>query len=244
VFPAGCNPYSEPELTGVAATSAYIYVGESSTVAVYTKKTKQIGTLTGLTGIPLGITSDVRENVWVTNYPSNSLSAFAPGASTPTATYSDANLSSMSFVAADQNGNIYVSGQSATTGALEVDQLTPATGNFVPLSSIGGAVAGGIAVQTKTGLLWVCDEGNGSSGTISSYSLSTFQRVTQFAYSGIDTGIAVPPSGPAVYAINNVVAGSAFTVRGIEYDAKSGKVAASAPAFSSAQLTIGIALEK
>jgi hypothetical protein len=150
----------------------------------------------------------------------------------------------MSFVTADQNSNIYISGQSASTGALEVDELNPATGNFVPLSSISGAIAGGIAFQAKTGLLWVCDEGTGSGGTISSYASPSFKRRTQFAYSGVDTGIAVPASGPYLYALNNVVSGSGYNVSGVVYAVKTGQVVASSPALNSAAEEVGIYLAK
>lgn len=245
--PVGCDA-GGPWPGGIVfqASSAHWFIGQSSAsgnvIAVENTKGKQLGTLTGLTGIPVGIASDSSANVWATNYPSNTINEYNAGATTPTATYTDGNLSSLRYIAVDQSNNVYVSGQSAGSGGLEVDELQGSA--FTPIKTISGSVGAGIAISPKTQTLWVCDEGNGTSGTISGYSLSGFTRRMHFAYSGDDTGIAVAPSGREIYAVQNAAYGSEFNVRGVVYSAKTGKVLSTTPNLLASAPAVGISNHK
>jgi DNA-binding beta-propeller fold protein YncE len=217
-------------------------VGEHSasqnSVLVLNQKGTQVGALTGLIGDPVGIATDSKGDVWVTNYPTNTISEFDAGATVPTATYTDGNMSSVRYVTLDKNGNIYLSGQAAGSGSLEVDELQGSA--FLRIKSITGAVGAGIAVAPKSKTLWVCDEGNGTSGTIAGYTLEGFKRREAFSYSGDDTGIAVAPSEKEIYAIDNAANGSQFNVNAVIYDAPTGKVINSTPAITASTKVLGI----
>lgn len=245
--PAGCDP-AEGIYRGGAYASAQkaSFVGEvkgsTSSIGVYNNKLKQVNVLAGLTGDPVGIATDAKGDVWATNYPSNTISEYNPGATEPSATYADGNLSSLRYIAVDKDGSVYVSGQGAGSGSLEVDELQAST--FTPIKTITGAVGAGIAIAPKTKTLWVCDEGDGTSGTISGYAMPGFKRRMQIAYSGDDTGIAVAKSGKEVYAIDNVTDGSAFDVSFVAYDAKTGKAINSTPSITTSAKVVGIADRK
>lgn len=247
--PPGCSYHTRfPLYDGIAhdtASSAKAwFVGQavsasSSQILEFSDKWKGVATLTGLTGVPIGIMLDSKGDVWATNSPSNTISEYAKGSTTPTAAYTDDNMSSISYVASDKANDVYVSGQ-GKSGNLEVDELQGSS--FAPIKTITGSVGGGIAVATgKT--LWVCDEGTGTKGTISSYTIPGFKRREQFAYSGSDTGIAVTSSGKQVWAVNNVASGSQFHVSIVIYSAK-GKVILSGPGSNFPEESVGIALLK
>jgi hypothetical protein len=247
--PPGCTYYYRfPSFDGMAhdtASSAKAwFVGQAVSASAtqileYSDKWKEVATLTGLTGVPIGIMLDSKGDVWATNSPSNTISEFAKGSTTPTATYTDDNMSSISYIASDKANDVYVSGQ-GKSGNLEVDELQGS--RFAPIKTITGSVGGGIAVASgKT--IWVCDEGTGTKGTISSYTIPGFKRREQFAYSGSDTGIAVTTSDKQVWAVNNVASGSQFHVRIVIYSAK-GKVLLSGPGSNSPEESVGIALLK
>jgi DNA-binding beta-propeller fold protein YncE len=248
ITPPGCR-YGTAITTGLATSATRTkawFAGQSeastNVIAVYNEKWKQVGELTGLTGVPIGIATDSKADVWASNFPSNTLSEYAPGATTPTTTYTDANLSSLSYVTVDKSDNVYVSGQSEASGNLEVDELQSSA--FSPIKTIGGAIGAGIAVAPTGKTLWVCDEGNGGKGTISAYTIPGFKRSEQFAYSGDDTGIAVAPSGKEVYAVDNVAYGSGFNVSVVIYNAKTGKVVSSSPAVTMPAKSLGIAIRR
>jgi hypothetical protein len=208
-------------------------------IVEYSDKWKEVATLTGLTGVPIGIMLDSKGDVWSTNSPSNTISEYAKGSTTPTATYTDDNMSSISYVASDKANDVYVSGQ-GKSGNLEVDEFQGSS--FAPIKTITGSVGGGIAVASgKT--LWVCDEGTGTKGTISSYTIPGFKRREQFAHSGSDTGLAVTASGKQLWAINNVPAGSQFHVSVVIYSVK-GKVLLTGPGSNSREESVGIAILK
>lgn len=245
--PKGCNPFAGGYngLGSLSLTNSVLVgvsAGGTNAIAVENPKGKQIGTLTGLTGEPVGIATDSKGDVWATNYPSNTISEYNPGATEPSATYTDGNLSSLRYIAMDQNNNVYVSGQSAGSGGLEVDQLQASA--FIPIKTITGAVGAGIAISPKTRTLWVCDEGDRTSGTISAYTMPGFNRRMQIAYSGDDTGIAAAKSGKEVYAINNVADGSQFDVSVVRYDSKTGKVLGSTPSITTSAPAVGISNHK
>jgi hypothetical protein len=182
---------------------------------------------------------DAKDDVWATSSPSNTISEYTHGATKPTATYTDDNMSSISYIASDKADDVYVSGQ-GKSGKLEVDELHGSS--FAPIKTITGSVGGGITVASGN-TLWVCDEGNGEKGTMSSYTIPGFKRREEFAYSGSDTGIAVTPSGKQLWAINNVASGSTFNVGVVIYSAK-GKVISSSPVDNLREESVGIALLK
>lgn len=241
--PPGCNPYSGGGAGLSAATASKNWLvgyntGSRNYIAIENSKGKQIGTLTGLTGAPIGIAADSKGDVLATNFPSNTISEYNAGESKPSQTYTDGNLSSLSYIAVDQSDNVYVSGQHAGSGGLEVDELQGSV--FTPIKSITGSVGAGIAVSPKTKTLWVCDEGDGTSGTISAFTMPGFKRRMQIAYSGDDTGIAVDKSGAQLEAIDNVADGSQFDVVVNVYDAKTGKLVSSSLGKTSSAKIVGI----
>src|SRR5580692_1043279 len=245
--PPGCDP-AEGIFTGLAhatATNAW-FVGQSTAsvndIGVYNDKGKQVGTLTGLTGNPIGIATDSKADVWATNSPSNTISEYNPGATTPSATYTDKSLSSLRYITVDKNDNVYVSGQSQASGSLEVDELQGSA--FSPIKTITGTTGAGIVVAPTGKTLWVCDEGDGSKGTISGYTIPGFKRMQQIAYSGDDTGIAVALSGKELYAIDNVANGSEFNVSVVIYNAKTGKLVRSSNSITTAAKDGGIATRR
>lgn len=245
--PPGCDP-AEGVIRGFDYdnTNQHFLVGQSTgsenSIAIENSKGKQLGVLTGLTGSPVGIAVDSTGVVWATNYPSNVISEYSDGATKPTATYTDGNLSSMRYVAIDQGNHVYVSGQSTGSGGLEVDELQGSA--FTPIQTITGAVGAGIAVSPKTRTLWVCDEGDGSSGTISAYAMPGFKKRMQIAYSGDETGIAVGASGKELYALDNAPYGSEYNVSVIVYDTKTGKAVNSTPSITTAAKALGISSHK
>jgi hypothetical protein len=213
----------------------------SSQILEYNKSWVLTATLTGLTGAPTGIAIDAKDDVWATNSPSNTISEYSRGSTKPTATYTDASMSSISYLALDKSGDVYVSGQ-GKSGNLEVDELHGSS--FAPIKTITGSVGGGITADANGKTLWVCDEGTGAKGTISSYTIPGFKRREQFAYSGSDTGIAVSASGKLIFAVNNTVAsGSTFNVDVVIYSEK-GKMISSSPADNRPEESQGIALIK
>jgi hypothetical protein len=249
IEPIGCEIGSYA-VAGIAYASENkaSFVGERSTstnvIAVYNEKWKQVSELTGLTGDPVGIATDAKGTVFASNFPSNTLTEYARGGTSPIATYTDANLSSVSYVTVDNNGNVYVSGQSEGSGSLEVDELSTGSSRFSPIKTITGAIGAGIAVAHTGKTLWVCDEGNGSKGTISAYTIPAFKRSEQFAYSGDDTGIAVAPSGTQVSAVDNVAYGSGYNVSVVIYSAKTGKIINATPSVTMSAKSLGIAIRR
>jgi hypothetical protein len=232
------------------------YAGFSNgTVAVAQWKKgrySKAGTLTGLTGNPTGIASDFKGNLWVTNSPSATIGEFYPGARSPSQTYTDSNLASLSYVAVDRRNDIYVEGQSRANGEIEVDELQ-AGGTFRSIVASGqlGYTAGGLAVivnNGKTGYLFVNDQGTANGPpTITRWLLKDGKLTNDdsFKYSGIDTALSVDPSGKDtmhVWAANNVRSSSEFTTNGVEYAFPSGGVVASTPTTTSSFESFGIAI--
>jgi hypothetical protein len=232
------------------------YAGFSNhTVAVAQWKKgrySKAGTLTGLTGNPTGIACDFKGNLWVTNSPSATISEFYPGARSPSQTYTDSNLASLSYVAVDRRNNIYVEGQSRESGGIEVDELQ-AGGTFTPITASGqlGYTAGGLAVVVnngKTGYLFVNDEGTANGPpAITRWLLKRGKLVEDgsFKYSGFDTALSVDPSGKDtmhVWAANNVRSSSEFTTSGVEYAFPGGGLVFSTPTTTSSFESFGIAI--
>jgi hypothetical protein len=226
---------AEPEgMTGVRNGKLF-YVGLAAETVIVLKYAKnewtQIATMTGLNGNPVGMATDSRGDLWVTNSPTTTISEFAKGTTTPIASYTDANLNSVNYLTVDKKNNVYVEGYSGS--AMEIDELT-ASGTFTAIAKPGqvGTTPGGLAVQehTTATYMWINDQGSGSgTGRISRYLLKggSLKSTGSFSYSGIDGAIAVDPSGKDtgdVYATDNVVSGSQYTGTTVEYAFPSGKV--------------------
>jgi hypothetical protein len=211
---------------------------------------KLTATLGGSIGIASAVETDPYGNTFATVNASGEaiLEEYAAGSDVPTATYQDANLQSIAGVAIDKTGHVYVQGQSQY-GNIEVDEMV-GSGSFEPLAAPGalGATAGGLAVQTsaKATYVWINDLGNASApANIARYALtgSSLVKDGSFEYSGINGGIAVDPTGKNttdVYAVNNVSAGSQYSVTGIEYAFPSGKTVVQSSATTEGQESIGI----
>jgi hypothetical protein len=221
----------------MTSSAQFTYVGlAGKTIAVlaYAKgKLTQVSTLSGLSGSPLGMAADAHDNLWVTNSPTTTISEFAKGATKPTASYTDPNLGSISYLAIDKNDNVYVEGSSGS--AMEIDELT-ASGTFTVIAKPGqvGSTPGGLAIAQhgKSTYLWVNDQGYGSgAGRISRYLLkgSSLKATGNFAYAGIDGAIAADPSGniERIFGVNNVPSGSQFDASIVEYDLRTGEAVAS-----------------
>jgi hypothetical protein len=254
-----CGP-GGGSVMGIAApygSAKIAYTGLANQTVAVTKLAKgqyvQVATLTGLTGVPVGISLDSKGNLWVTNSPSTTISEFYPGATMPSATYTDKNLTSLSYVAADKSGNVYVEGQGAT--GIAVDELPVKQTTFVPISKSYqlGVTAGGLGIQSnpdRTTNIWVNDQGSASApATIAEWVFrkGTLKYVGAFQYSGVNGAIWVDPSGKDtahVFAVNNVPSGSEFTTSGVEYDFPSGSIVSSSPTATSPSEAVGIAGSK
>ncbi len=229
------------------------FSNETIAVAKWKKgRYTKAGTLSGLTGYPSGIASDFKSNLWVTNSPSAAISEFYPGATSPSQTYTDSNLRSLSYVAVDRRNGVYVEGQSTASGGIEVDELQ-AGGTFRRIAASGplGYTAGGLAVivnDGKTGYVFVNDQGTPNGPPNIARWLLKGGKLTKdvsFEYSGIDTALSVDPSGKDtthVWAANNVPRSSEFVTSGVEYSFSIGGMVASTPTTISSSESIGIAI--
>ena len=145
---------------------------------------------------------------------------------TPTQTIVDGNLSSMTSLAMDSRDDVFVAGQSAITGALEVDEVSAKSGAIKALG-ITGSVAAGLALDNHNNL-WVEDQGNGVTGTMSEYTPATgySNPATSFAVSAGDTKIAVDAQGGEMLASNNILDGSEYASQMIAYQLPAGNIIA------------------
>jgi hypothetical protein len=237
---------------GVAAKGNLVYAsygkGSGSIVAVL-RNGKRVATLKGLTGQPIGLAVDRLSNVWATNSPSATISEFAKGSHKPTATYTDTNLTSASYLSVDAAGDVYVEGQAAYE--IEVDVLPVGSKTFTPIAQPGtvGLTAGGLTVQNAgaKAYVWINDQGSASSpATITRYVLegSSLQATGSFQYSGINGAIWADPAGKStsrVFADNNVADGSEYATSGIEYAMPGGKIISGSPTSTSSTEGVGIA---
>ncbi len=236
--------------------SKMAYAGLSNGTVRIAKWTKdrysKAGILKGLTGTPTGIAADFKGNVWVTNSPSAALSEFHRGAKSPSQTYTDPNLDSLTYVAVDRRNNVYVEGLSKASGGIEVDELQ-AGGTFKSLSAPTqlGYTPGGLAVignNGKAAYIFVNDQGtpNGPP-TIAKWLLSGGKLIKEgsFGYTGIDTALSVDPSGKDtahVWAANNVSSSTEFSTSAVEYAFPSGGVVAATPTTLSSSESFGVAI--
>lgn len=216
---------------GLFSGSNTLYIGNGNSIYVQVKK-KYKYTLTGLTGAPIGIAADSKGTVWASNSPSNVLSEFPAGETKASATYTDTNLTSLSYVAVDRFDNVYVEGQGSS--GIEVDELSTASGTFTPIGQPGelGAIAGGLAFQKeKTGsYLWINDQGTSSgSGRLTQWVFQNgaLKKVASFGYAGRNGAIWADPSGKDIkhiFATNNVPYGTEVQNKGVEYELPDGKI--------------------
>lgn len=216
---------------GLSYRGGVLYIGNGKSIAVQVKK-KYKYTLAGLTGTPIGIAADSNGTVWASNSPSNVLSEFPAGETTPSATFTDANLTNLSYVAVDRFDNVYVEGQGYN--GLEIDELSIAGGVFTQIGQPGelGATPGGLAYQkAKTGsYLWINDQGTSSgSGRITQWLLSNgvLKKIASFAYAGRNGAIWTDASGKDtkhVFATNSLPYGSQFENMGVEYALPDGQI--------------------
>jgi hypothetical protein len=234
--------------SGIATAGPLMYAGHGKTVVIFKGK-RQVGSLKGLTGEPIGLVVDVFGNVWATNSPSATISEFAKGATEPTATYTDSNLTSASYLAVDAAGDVYVEGQADYD--IEVDVLPVKSTSFTRIAQPGsvGLTPGGLAVQNagKKLFVWINDQGTASNpAAISKYSLkggALFSKGS-FQYSGVNGAIWADPAGrnlSRVFAVNNVVDGSEYATSAVEYAMPSGKIVNATAASTSADEAVGIA---
>jgi hypothetical protein len=231
---------------GLSGNPATLLVGYDNKGVLYKPGGKVVRTLSGLTGVATGIARESNGIIWATNSPSNTVSEFPRGATAPSETLSDANLSTLSYVAVDSTDDVYVEGQGAK--GIEIDELVKGKGAFVPISKPGqlGVTAGGLAVQ-KALYVWVNDQGTASSpANISEWILKkgTLTQVGDFQYSGVNTSIWADPAGndtTHVFAANNLASGSSFVSSGIEYAMPNGAITSSSPSTTSSSGAFGIA---
>jgi hypothetical protein len=245
VSTGGVWPYATAgQLLNVKSTSE-AELGNGN-INVY-KGTKLTNTLTGLSSGSTGLAMDAKGDTFATTAGSATVTEFAKGSSTPTGSFTDANVSSASYLAIDKANHLYVEGPSVK-GGIEVDEMF---GNsFKPLAQPGtlGATSGGLAVQTsgKGTYVWINDQGNASdSANIARYALkgATLAKQGSFDYSGINGAISVDPTGKDttdVYAVNNVAAGSGYSVTGIDYAFPTGAIRGQSSAQATSQVATGI----
>jgi hypothetical protein len=235
-------------MTGQLLNAKAISEAELSngTINVYTGNTLT-NTLTGLSSGSTGLAMDTKGDTFATTAGSPTIDVFAAGSSTPTGSFTDANISSASYLAIDKANHLYVEGPSVN-GGIEVDEMF---GNsFKPLAHPGtlGATPGGLAVQTsgKGTYVWINDQGNASDpANIARYALkgATLAKQGSFDYSGINGAIAVDPTGKDttdVYAVNNVAAGSGYSATGIDYAFPTGAIKSQSAAQTASQIGTGI----
>jgi hypothetical protein len=246
----GKAPDNGSTLGGSATASQQFDLATTAgTIEVY-RKNKLEATLTGLGAVASGVATDSRGDTFAAvNLGSEAaVEEFASGATSPTATYADPNLESLSSLAVDKAGHVYVEGQSIN-GGIEVDEMI-GSGNFRSLAAPGtlGATAGGLRMQShgKTDYAWINDLGNASvPANIARYEFDgkTLVKQGSFGYSGSNGAIAVDPSGKNttnVYAVNNVAQGSQYSVTVVEYDFPSGNVVSQSPALGASQPSSGL----
>jgi sugar lactone lactonase YvrE len=136
--------------TATGALLAVVSVnGLSSGAAVQVATVLQDYTVTTLTGLsrPQDLAFDSSNNLFVTNYLANTVSKFAPGATTTTATLT--GLNGPTGLAFDSSGNLYVSNQAGTT----VSKFAP--GATTPSATLTGLTQPGYMAFDSSGNLFV-----------------------------------------------------------------------------------------
>lgn len=198
-------------------------------VALANKKFKSEGILTsGIDSAVLGLAQSPSGNIYVGQSSTNQILVFAAGSTYPT-TLTEPNLANVYYLATDKAGDLFVDGLAYTSGiyVFELDEMKAGSSKFLRLP-IKADFPGGIAVDRRQDL-WVADQGNGTSGTISEYLPPSYEKPkTSFSYAGDDTEISIDSSNNELVAANNFIQSSSEYSAGVVYSLPSGKVLASA----------------
>lgn len=199
-----------------------------NSVALASKNFKKQSQLTnGINNVALGLAQDTNGNVYVGQTATNQILVFAAGSTNPT-TLTDPNIASVYYVAVDKAGDLFVDGWAMVSGSavFELDEMKAGSGTFSQLP-VKAAFPGGIAVDRMQNL-WVDDQGNGSSGTISEYPAPYTKMKTKFSYAGDNTEISIDSSNTELVAANNFIQSSTVYSGIVMYSIPSGKVLSSA----------------
>jgi len=196
----------------------------SNIVGRYSAKWQSLSELNGIESVPLGVAEDLSGNIYVTqNVGVSEVLMFPPGSSNASQTFIDSNLSSVYWVAVDKRRDIFVDGLKGS--ALEVDELPAGSTKFTALP-ITGQMPGGLAIDRRQNL-WVSDQGNGVSGTISEYPPPYQKMKTGFKYAGDNTGIVVNATGTLLGAANNYIQSSQTYSSPVIYNIPAGTIRSS-----------------
>jgi hypothetical protein len=219
---------------GIAhATSIYAGGLTSLSIQKLNLHLQAVATYTGIPGEPVSDFAVGKKSLVAASFGcvgsscgDNVLTYWGGFSPTPTQTIVDGNLSSMSSLAMDNHDDVFVAGQSAATGALEVDEVSAKSGAIKALG-VTGSVAAGLAIDNHNDL-WVEDQGNGVTGTMSEYTPATgySNPATSFAVSAGDTKIAVDAQGGEMLASNNILDGSEYASQMIAYQLPAGNIIA------------------
>ncbi|HEX3672004.1 MAG TPA: hypothetical protein VHT92_09930 [Candidatus Cybelea sp.] len=142
------------------------------------------------------------------------IQAFAGGATSPTSSLTDPNISgSYMSVAADANGNVFDLGANSSTSSPTIDEFTATSSTPVTLPIFPSGYQGGLAVDANDNL-WVNDSG---AGTISEYAPPyTGSPITHFSYANAPGfGLALTKNGRKIWlALQSAVVGAEYNLRG------------------------------
>jgi hypothetical protein len=177
---------------------------------------------------PLSMAADAAGNTYVAAWPSNQIAVYAPGGTDPAADIIDIGLTAVYGVAVDKAGDLFASGFN-TYGNFEVDEASAGSNYTFTALPISGQFPGGLAIDSRQNL-WVCDQGDGSSGSISKLAPPyTGRAKVAFSYAGDNFGIAISSDNKSLIAANNVFQGSQSYSGAVIYSLPSGSVQASSP---------------
>jgi hypothetical protein len=150
----------EDPMSVVFDTKGNLYVGqyEASEVLVYKDGKGTPKTLSTGSGSVYGLAVDAKGDVYAGQWPNPSIAYFKGGKGSPK-TLTDSNLSNLYFIALGPKGEIFVDGDSSSTGEDTVDESTDGgkTWKDIITVSSGSGFPGGLGVDPK-GDLWVVDQ--------------------------------------------------------------------------------------
>jgi hypothetical protein len=182
---AGC-PY------GLAADKkGTLYVADNCSgndVEEYAKGSTTLKTkITDGISNPLGLAIDKSQTLYVSNFPA-AITEYAFGTSSPSKTISGPPMEDPFGLALDASGNLYI----ADFGASQVFEL-PAGGSSVTALNLQDLVEPvGVAIDQKTGFLWVTD---GEGNKINVYKLGSTSPVETIAGHGSPYAISLENAG-------------------------------------------------
>jgi hypothetical protein len=242
-WPVAPNPWNVSAMQAKCSACGPAHWAASQTtssnvneIALASKSFKPLGELTnGINTVALGVAQDPRGNLYIGQVGTNQILVYAAGSTYPTETLTEPNISNVYYLATDKAGDLFVDGWAygSSETAFEVDELKAGSATFSRLN-VTGTFPGGLAIDKKQNL-WVDDQGNGTSGTISQYAPPSYAKLrTSFSYAGDNTEISIDSTNTQLVAANNFVQGSSVYSGGVVYSIPSGKV------LSSATPTLGI----